>query len=168
MMRCFHILFIPFLLLYHSFYVYGQSDKQLPDIRMTGLNNDTLSLSELQGNIVLIEFWASWNKYSRDNHYKLNNIYNRYHNSNFINAKSFEIYSISLDVKMKDWESACQQDGLSWNYNVCDFQSWHTQAVYDYNIISIPTYILINSNGEIIRTLKKIDELEGILQSLMK
>jgi len=150
------------------FFMHLANAQNAADIRMTGINNDTLSLSELKGSLVLIEFWASWNNFSRENHFKLLSIYNRYKYSNFTNAKSFEIFSISLDSKKSDWENACQQDNINWKYNVCDFNYWNTQAVNDYNINRLPYYILIDEEGRIIKTMKKIDELEQLLNKYIK
>jgi thiol-disulfide isomerase/thioredoxin len=110
------------------------------------------TLSSLKGNIVLIEFWASWCKPCRLKHPELVRVYNQFKDSTFKTAKGFEIYSVSLDQNKTAWLAAIEKDKLSWNNHVSDLSGWDSKAVRDYRFNAIPHNILLDENGLIIGT----------------
>ena len=70
-----------------------------PEIRLPDLKGDTITLSAFRGKIVLIDFWATWCVPCVEDQSQLAKLYKKYRQSNFTNAKGFEIYGVSLDSK---------------------------------------------------------------------
>ena len=130
-----------------------------PEIALPNPQGDTVALSELRGNYVLLDFWASWCKPCRVENPNLVKAYNRYSDQNF------EIYQVSLDKNRKDWVSAIDKDDLDW-YHVSDLKFWNSSAAQTYNIRSIPANYLLNKKGEIIDKNLRGDALQAKLNEI--
>jgi len=131
-----------------------------PDIIMNNTAGETIRLSDLKGEIVLIDFWASWCGPCRRENPNLVRAYEKYH------SKGFEVFSVSLDSNKDKWIKAIEKDGLAWDYHVCDLQGWRNEASRAYGISSIPHAILIGKDGVIIRTHIRGAALETELDKL--
>jgi len=130
-----------------------------PEIALPNPQGDTVALSGLRGNYVLLDFWASWCKPCRVENPNLVKAYNRYSDQNF------EIYQVSLDKNRKDWVSAIDKDDLDW-YHVSDLKFWNSSAAQTYNIRSIPANYLLNKKGEIIDKNLRGDALQAKLNEI--
>lgn len=140
--------------------------KIAPEINLENTSGENVKLSSLRGNIVLIDFWASWCGPCRRSHPELVNTYNEFKDAKFKNAKGFEIYSVSLDRNKSSWLNAIKKDRLDWKYHVSDLKGWHSEAAKTYNIRSIPSNVLLNEKGEIISTNLRGDRLKEALAKL--
>jgi len=132
---------------------------EAPEIALPNPQGDTIKLSDLRGNYVLLDFWASWCKPCRVENPNLVKAYKRYGDQNF------EIYQVSLDKKRKDWLGAIEKDNLEW-YHVSDLKFWNSSAAQTYNVRSIPANFLLNKQGEIIEKDLRGDDLQAKLNEL--
>lgn len=124
--------------------------KIAPGIVLENLDGEEVNLEQFKGKIVLVDFWASWCKPCREVHPKLIEIYNKYNKADFVDAESFEILSVSLDVSREKWSSAIEADDLPWPGQVSELKGWQTKAARDYKLESIPASFLLDQNGVII------------------
>jgi peroxiredoxin len=133
---------------------------EAPDIVMNNANGETIRLSDLRGEVVLIDFWASWCGPCRRENPNLVRAYEKFH------SKGFEVFSVSLDSNKDKWIKAIKKDGLVWDTHVCDLQGWKNEASRAYGISSIPHAILVGKDGVIIRTHIRGAALETELEKL--
>lgn len=139
-----------------------------PELEFADPKGKKIKLSSLRGNIVLIEFWASWCGPCRTEKPKLAKLYQNYNKAKFANAKGFEIYSVSLDQDRDKWIKAIQDDGLIWNAHVSDLKFWKSEGARIFRVNAIPHNVLIDQNGVILEKNISLERLEGILRSKMR
>jgi thiol-disulfide isomerase/thioredoxin len=139
---------------------------EAPDFTLMDKDGKPISLSSLKGNIVLVDFWASWCRPCRAENPNVVKAYNKYH------KKGFEVFSVSLDGMpqqknpKEDWITAIEKDGLIWKNHVSDLKGWQSSVVPLYGIQGIPFTILIDKEGKIIAKNIRGAALEEKLEEL--
>ncbi len=130
-----------------------------PDIALPSPEGDTIKLSSLRGNYVLLDFWASWCRPCRVENPNLVKNYKEF------NDKGFEIYQVSLDKTRSAWVNGIEKDNLDW-YHVSDLQFWNSSAARKYNVQGIPASFLLDKEGRIIAKNLRGDALEAKLSEI--
>ncbi len=130
-----------------------------PEIDLPSPQGKNIKLSSTRGDIVLLDFWASWCPPCRRENPNLVKNYRKYH------GKGFEIYQVSLDKDKQQWTSAIQSDQLDW-IHVSDLKYWNSMVVPLYHINSIPTNYLLDKKGRIIASNLRGEELSRKLDEI--
>jgi len=133
---------------------------QAPNIVLQSPNGDTVQLKDLQGNYVLLDFWASWCQPCRMENPNVVKLYNKFH------AKGFDIFSVSLDANGDQWKKAIGKDGLVWKSHGCDFGGWNSPIAQMYSVKAIPCTFLLDKKGKVIAKNLRGEELEEKLAEL--
>jgi len=116
---------------------------QYMDIKGVDIKGNTRKLSDLEGKLILLDFWASWCGPCRTENPNLVKLYNEY------NKNGFEIYSFSTDNNRSSWERAISEDSMVWT-NVIDLNGSYSKMSALYGVRAIPASFLINPEGTII------------------
>lgn len=132
-----------------------------PDIVMTDVNGKTAKLSDLRGQVVLLDFWASWCVPCRQENPNVVRVYNEYKD------KGFTVFSVSLDEDKEAWQEAIEADNLVWPNHVSDLKGWQSAGAALYQVNSIPATFLLDAEGKIIATNLRGPALEQKLQQIL-
>lgn len=138
-----------------------QPGSKMPEITMNDINGKPVSLSNLKGKVVLIDFWASWCGPCRKENPNVVRLYKMY------NKKGFDVFSISLDEEKDKWIEAIQKDGLTWTH-VSELKGWSSLVCTQFKINSIPFTVLIDKEGNIIGTGLRGKVLEDKLAEVIR
>jgi thiol-disulfide isomerase/thioredoxin len=135
--------------------------KLAPDFEELGIDRKKkIKLSDLKGNVVLIDFWASWCGPCRKENPNVVKTYEKY------KKDGFTVMSVSLDTDKDKWIAAIKNDNLSWPNHVSDLGGWNSQIGKKYGVSSVPFTVLIDKEGKIIRTNLRGDALEKELERI--
>jgi len=136
--------------------------KQAPDFTLKTPDGKVISLSDLQGKYVLIDFWASWCKPCRKAFPHMKELYKKYH------SKGFEILGVTNDTNHKLWKKAIEKDEIPW-LNVADEfpeNGGTARVIGQYGMDYLPSTLLIDKDGIIIAKQLHGHELDEKLKEL--
>ena len=135
----------------------------IPEIRLPNQTGDTLSLHALKGNIVLLQFWASWCGPCRYENQELTLLYNKFQNAVMKDGGTFKIFSVSLDKNKNAWLHAIENDKMIWTDQVNDGDDKEIDIADQFNVNSIPATYLIDQKGLIIGVNLSPMQIESVL-----
>jgi thiol-disulfide isomerase/thioredoxin len=115
-----------------------------PDITLPNPDGEMMSLSDLRGQYVLLDFWAGWCGPCRQENPNVVRLYNEY------NDDGFTVFSVSLDRTRDRWVGAIAQDGLIWDTHVSDLKYFQSVAAIEYKVNAIPFALLLDPEGRVI------------------
>lgn len=138
---------------------YATDVTSLIDVPLTDNRGRRRSLTELTGQVVMLDFHVFATEQSTARILKLRELYNKYH------AQGFDIYQVSLDSDEHFWKQ--QTAALPW-VSVRDPQGAASSYLQSYNIQSIPTFFLIDRSNALYKRDTQIDDIDAEIQSLLK
>jgi peroxiredoxin len=110
-----------------------------PDFTLKSLDGKNLKLSEMAGNVVLINFWASWCGPCREEMPLLNDLHKRYE------SLGFAVYGVNVEEDVNGAREFLQ------NFPV-DFPvllDGSNQVSKQYNVIAMPTTVVVDRDGRV-------------------
>ena len=129
------------------------------DIDLPTVTGQNTKLSDLaKGKVVIVNFTAYQAEWSPSLNMELGKVYNNYHD------KGLEIYQISLDTDVHFWKNAASN--LPWMC-VRDPESVYSQAAALYNVKQLPAVFILDKNGNLVKRLDNINNLESSIKSLL-
>ena len=128
------------------------SGLSLPDIVLTEVNGEKITLSSQKGKVVVLDFTVYKSDFSPAHNMELNKIYSQH------KAKGLEIYQISFDSDEHFWKNAASN--LPW-ITVRDPQNVYSRLLSTYNVRDIPTAFVINRDGDVVARVENYATLPG-------
>ncbi len=132
-----------------------------PSFTANDVQGNPVSLTSFKGKYLLLDFWASWCGPCRQENPNVVKAYSLF------KTKNFTILSVSLDEDKAAWQQAIANDQLAWT-QVSDLAGWKSPIAGLYNIQSIPSNLLLDSNGKIIAKDLRGDDLINELNARLK
>ena len=130
----------------------------LIDIQLQDNKGRQRSLTDLKGQVVLLDFHLFADEQSPARILLLRDLYNKYH------SQGLEIYQISLDPDEHFWKQ--QTAALPW-ISVREPAGPQSQILGIYNVQGIPTFFLIDRSNTICGRSETINDLEQAIKSLL-
>lgn len=135
--------------------------KQAPDFEEKMIDTTkSMKLSDLKGQVVLLDFWASWCGPCRRENPNVVRLYEKY------KSDGFTVMSVSLDQDRNKWIKAIEKDNLTWPNHVSDLKGWSAAAGRLYGVRGIPFTVLIDREGNILAINLRGAELEKKLAEI--
>jgi peroxiredoxin len=134
-----------------------------PDFSLPDPSGQLVKLSDLRGQYVLVDFWASWCQPCRAENPNVAKAYAAYKH------QKFTVVSISLDNQSARaaWLKAVQDDGLTWP-QVSDLRGFNTEVAQQYAISFIPQNYLLDPQGRIVAKNLKGEALTQKLAQVLR
>lgn len=147
----------------HTYGIKVKQGQRIDNIIGKGKNSELISLESIQNKFILIQFWASWCSPCVREIPELKRVYNLYNKVDFRDAKGFEIYSYSFDYDRQKWQHALDRFDFPWPYNVCDTLAFKSPIAKRFNVVSIPSNILVDPDMNVVGINLSGDEVEEVL-----
>ncbi len=112
-----------------------------PEIVLNGFDGRTTKLSSLRGQVVVVNFWASWCQPCRDETAALERVYRRYQGS------GVEFLGVATWDTQQAAESFANQEGVTYLTGT----DATGDAAVSYGVTGIPETFLIDQHGQIVR-----------------
>src|SRR5262245_39811160 len=135
----------------------GASTSMAPSFTLPSPAGDTVSLANYQGQVVMINFWASWCGPCREEMPLLDQMYKRY------SSLGFTLIGVNVDADSKDAEAWLAKTPVSFPV-LFDRESKVTKL---YDVSAMPSTIFVDRKGTVRylhRGYKKGDESEYLNQ----
>ncbi|WP_427109464.1 peroxiredoxin family protein [Lysinibacillus xylanilyticus] len=135
-----------------------------PDFTLTSLDGKDVTLSELRGKKVVLNFWATWCPPCKAEMPHMQNYYEQY-----AKKDNVEIIAVNLTNAERDVTDDAKVDSVmtfrdSYNLTFPILLDPKNSAGEDYQILTIPTTYFIDTNGYIQRAIKGPMNVEMLKQ----
>ncbi len=117
--------------------------KPFPDFNEKDIYGQPLSIAKYKGQVVLVDFWATW---CGPCMMELPNVLSTYAK---YRSKGFDILGISLDKDVGALKDFIKQKQMPWA-QYCDGQVWESKMALNYGVMGIPATYLLDGQGKII------------------
>ncbi len=127
--------------------VFAQDEKKLPAINVTNMNGEKVDISTLvgKGNIVVINFWATWCVPCKK---ELNNISELY--DDWKEKYKMEFIAVSIDDSKNTTKVKTTVNGSGWGFTV--MLDPNQDLMRALNFQAPPYSLIIDKNGNIVET----------------
>jgi peroxiredoxin len=127
-----------------------------PDFVATDIKNETIILSELNSEIIILFFWASWCEHCKAEIKKLENLFMNH------SSKEIKLIGISLDYEEAELLNYLKEVNLDWTV-IADYKAWDGNIIKDYAVYATPSIIILDKNRSIIGKPNNVESLENNL-----
>ena len=128
------------------------------DIALIDNKGQERHLTDLKGQVVLLDFHIFALEDSPTRIIMLRELYNKYH------AQGLEIYQVSLDNDEHFWKQ--QTAALPW-ISVRDADGINSQRLMLYNIQAVPDFFVIDRGNNLVKRAAQIKDLEAEIRNLL-
>lgn len=127
---------------------------------MPNEKDELISTATYHGDLIFVDFWATWCMPCRDHFPELKEIISDY------NSHDFKAIGVALDEKKEKWLKLEKKENMPW-LSLIDTTGFENIAKI-FSIRSIPTSYLINPEGVVIEKDLDMENLRVVLEEYYK
>ncbi|MDO4461716.1 MAG: TlpA disulfide reductase family protein [Bacteroidia bacterium] len=142
---------------------YKEQIRNISSLPLVG--GDTLTAEEIEGKLIILNFWASYDAASRINNYDLLRLNQSYQDKSFFEADGLEVVSVSLDTYRSQLVKAIAADETQCFKHICDFKGTESALCKSFDIDG-PVNILISTDGRVLARDYGVGKIESALATL--
>lgn len=131
----------------------------LPDFSVTDMKGVKVTKAQLKSKVNIISTWASWNYPSTEIQHRLQKLHKKH--------PELFLLSICLDGDKNECQKRVKRDSLNWSV-VCDGKMFETPIVAQLGMLTVPSIIVTNDKGRIIKRNLNINEIEPEIKKLLE
>lgn len=131
-------------------------EKFAPDFSISTLQGETISLKELSGRVVVMDFWATWCPPCRASVPELKELTKKYSRQKLV------LISVSADKDDAAWREFVAKKNMDW----IQYRDADGQVLKAFSIHSFPTYLVIDGDGIIKRRFSGMNPQETVVHKL--
>ena len=139
--------------------VFGQvevSNQLAPDFTIELMDGQQLTLSDLRGEVVLLDFWSSWCAPCRKEAVSLNLLYSEY------SSRGVHFVGVSIWDRVVDVEKHLDEFGVQYRNGI----DTDGNILVDYGVRGIPEKFIIGQDGHIVSKFIGPSDLSQLRQAL--
>ena len=136
-----------------------------PEINTNLLSGVDFSSAEFKGQMILIDFWASYDANSRIGNHMKEVLLDKYKDRSFLKGDGFTIVSISLDRFRNPLIKAIENDQMNYPYHICDFNGRQSDLVKTFKAQDLKK-VLVDGDGRIVAVSSNMEVISSSLQRL--
>ncbi|MCY3664350.1 MAG: TlpA disulfide reductase family protein, partial [Gemmatimonadetes bacterium] len=131
-----------------------------PEFTLYDLDGQPVSLSQFKGKVVLLDFWASWCEPCIGDLPDLRRIKKK------AADKPLVFLNLSLDTDEAAWREAIDKHEIEGVHVRAD--GWGADVAKSYQVNSLPSYYLVDSQGLIVERLRILRNTDEIVATIEK
>jgi len=120
-----------------------------------------VDLAKYRGNVVLIQYWASWCEPCKADMGTLKQLLTRY------GRLGFSIIGVNLDSSAEEMASFLAQNRLAWP-QIYEEGGLDSRPANELGILTLPTMILVDQQGRVVNRNINVAELDGELKKIIR
>jgi cytochrome c biogenesis protein CcmG/thiol:disulfide interchange protein DsbE len=139
--------------------VFGEvsiKEKPAPDFTLQLLDGGSITLSDLKGKVVMVDFWASWCPPCRSEAPSLAQVYTEYQD------RGVEFIGISIWGRLGDAKEYAQRFGIAYPTGL----DTEGTILVDYGVRGIPEKLFIDAQGQMVTKFVGPSDVEGLRETL--
>ena len=127
-----------------------------PEFHFTTMQGQDVSLKQLAGRVVVLDFWATWCPPCRASVPELKELTKKYPN------EKLALISISADTDEKAWQEFVAKKEMNWQ----QYRDVDSRIRESFGVQSFPTYLVIDREGIIRERIVGMNERDSIVHRL--
>ena len=121
----------------------AMNGKPAPDFTLNDLQGKPLSVSQLKGKYLILDFWGSWCIWCIRGIPKMKEYYQKY-------SGKLEILGIDCNDTDAKWRDAVKQHEIPWLHV---YNPRSSSVLKDYSVQGFPTKVIVDPQGNVVKTI---------------
>ncbi|MGQ3685998.1 MAG: redoxin domain-containing protein [Candidatus Loosdrechtia sp.] len=133
---------------------------EAPSFTGMDLKGNTIDLAKYKGDIVVIDFWATWCDPCMQEFPKFKKVYNKF------KTRGIKFIGVSLDDDIRDLNGFVEQEGIEWP-QIFDGKRWKGTVPGLYRVLAIPMIFVLDRESRIRYIGSSTENVSQVLTTLL-